>query len=97
MMPLARRASLVVVLLLASVGAASAECAWALWVNATFAPDDWRLAKGDQAWYASKADCQSTATYRQASTVSQPGAVMCLPQGVEPVGKPGARPWRGSR
>jgi hypothetical protein len=33
MMQLARRASLVVVLLLASVGTASAECAWVLWVT----------------------------------------------------------------
>jgi hypothetical protein len=34
MMHLARRASLVVVLLLlASVGTASAECAWVLWVG----------------------------------------------------------------
>ena len=31
MKQLARRASLVVVLLLASVGTASAECAWVLW------------------------------------------------------------------
>jgi hypothetical protein len=31
MMQLARRASLVVVLLLTSVGTASAECAWVLW------------------------------------------------------------------
>jgi hypothetical protein len=33
MMQLARRASLVVVLLLASVGTASAEGTWVLWVN----------------------------------------------------------------
>ena len=30
---LARRASLVVVLVLASLGTASAECAWVLWEN----------------------------------------------------------------
>jgi hypothetical protein len=35
MKQLARRASLVVVLLLASVGTASAECAWVLWMEKT--------------------------------------------------------------
>jgi hypothetical protein len=35
MMQLVRRASLVVVILLASVGAASAECAWVLWGEST--------------------------------------------------------------
>jgi hypothetical protein len=39
MMQLARRASLVVVLLLlASVGTASAECAWVLWVRVSAPP-----------------------------------------------------------
>lgn len=95
MMQPARRASLIVVLLLlASVGTASAECAWSLWVNPTFAVDGWRLAGGAPAWYASKADCQSTATYRQGGTASQPVDVMCLPQGVEPSGKPGAYEYR---
>jgi hypothetical protein len=42
----ARRASLVVLLLLVSVGTASAECAWALWINPTFDPAGWRLASG---------------------------------------------------
>ena len=97
----AHKASLGVVLLLASVGTASAECAWGLWVNPTFRPDGWRLAEGAPAWCASKVDCQSTATHRMAGTDSQRGDVMCLPQGVEPVGKPGAyeyRPWgRASR
>jgi hypothetical protein len=99
MMQLARRASLVVVLLLASVATATAECAWALWINPTFDAAGWRLANGAPAWYASKAaDCTSTATYKQAGTSSQPGDVMCLPQGVEPSGKTGSyeyRPWRG--
>ena len=83
----------------ATVTSASAECAWALWINPTFAPTGWRWAGAAPAWYASKADCQSTTTYREAGTPSQPGDVMCLPQGVEPIGKPGAygyRPWRGA-
>jgi hypothetical protein len=39
MKQLARRASLVVVLLLASVGTASAECAWVLW-SVPYPPKD---------------------------------------------------------
>ena len=39
MMQLARRASLVVVLLLASLGTASAECAWVLWNKITITAD----------------------------------------------------------
>ena len=75
--------------LLALATSTSAECAWALWVNPTYAPAAWRLADAVTAWYGSKANCESTATYRQAGTPSQPGGVMCLPQGVEPMGKPG--------
>jgi hypothetical protein len=41
MMQLARRASLVVVLLLASVGTASAECAWVLWSVIDGKRDSW--------------------------------------------------------
>ena len=76
-----------------------AECAWALWVNPTLAPTGWHLPPSVPAWYASKADCQSTATYREAGTDRQRGDVMCLPQGVEPMGKPTSyeyRPWRGT-
>jgi hypothetical protein len=75
---------------------ASAECAWALWINPTTETNGWRLATGPAAWYASKADCQSTATYREAGTRGQLGDVMCLPQGVEPIGQPADytyRPW----
>jgi hypothetical protein len=79
---------------------AEATCAWALWVkvNPTFDPMGWHLVTGVPAWYASKQDCKSRATYRDAGTPSQPGDVMCLPQGVEPMGKVGSyeyRPWRG--
>ena len=90
---------LTAVALLASVSVASADCAWALWVNPTFAPDGWRLVNGAPAWYASKAECQSTPTYKLAGTAAQSGDVMCLPQGIEPVGKPGTysyRPWQGA-
>lgn len=93
----ALRSILVTILcLLAIASAARAECAWALWVNPKFAPAGWRLANGAPAWYASKADCESSGTYRQAGTPSQPGDVMCLPQGVEPMGTVGGyeyRPW----
>jgi hypothetical protein len=93
------RVVLVALGMLAFAASAGAECAWGLWVNPTFDPNGWRLVNAAPAWYATKADCQSTATYRQAGTSSQPGDVMCLPQGVEPVGKVGSyeyRPWRGA-
>lgn len=86
--------------LLTVVTSASAECAWALWVNPTGTPTGWNLARGVPAWYASKADCESTGTVRQTGTPSQPGDAMCLPQGVQPMGKPGGYeygPWRGGR
>jgi hypothetical protein len=80
--------------------AAAGDCAWGLWINPTSDTAGWHLVNSVPAWYATKADCQSTATYREAGTSRQPGDVMCLPQGVEPVGKPGAyeyRSWRGGR
>jgi hypothetical protein len=52
MMQLARSASLIVVLLLASVGTASAECAWVLWtrINAL----EWETRGG----FETRADCE---------------------------------------
>ena len=73
---------------------ASAECAWALWMNPTMEPTGWRLVSGAPAWYGSKSDCQSTAAYREAGTSRQPGDVMCLPKGVEPRGKPASYEYR---
>lgn len=97
------RCTAAVAVALALVGPvpAWAECAWALWVNPAVPPTGWHIARGAPAWYASKADCESTATYRQAGTPSQPGEVMCLPQGIEPIGTPTKglydyRPWRGA-
>ncbi len=94
-------------ILLASLGvllfatSASAECAWALWVNPGNTATGWRIAGGVPAWYASKADCQGTATYQRAGTPSQSGDVMCLPQGVQPMGTilGGYEygPWRGGK
>jgi hypothetical protein len=78
---------------------AEADCAWGLWVNEKYEPAGWRLVSSAPAWYSSKNDCMSTATYQRAHTPSQPGDVMCLPQGVEPMGKTGSyeyRPWRGA-
>jgi hypothetical protein len=83
--------------LLTLATSAHAECAWALWVNPKFAPTGWRLASS-ATWYASKVDCENSGTYREAGTPRQPGDVMCLPQGVEPMGSPGGyeyRSWRG--
>ena len=95
------RAILVALLCLVVVAStAHAECAWALWVNSTSTPMGWRLATGAPAWYASKSDCESTGTYRQAGTPSQTGDVMCLPQGIQPMGRPGGYeygPWRGGK
>lgn len=86
--------------LLTVVTSASAECAWALWVNPTRTPTGWRIPGASPAWYASKADCESTGTYQMAGTPRQPGDVMCLPQGVQPMGRPGEYeygPWRGGK
>ena len=85
--------------LLGVTTSAHAECAWALWVNPAFKSTGWHLTRGVPAWYASKADCESTATYREGGTTAQPGDVMCLPQGVQPQGTPANYeygPWRGS-
>ena len=57
MMQLARRASLgVVLLLLASVGTAAAECAWVLWVNEWFDASLDRAPSDVQA-FATRSDC----------------------------------------
>jgi hypothetical protein len=68
MMQLARRASLVVMLLLASVGTASAECAWVMW-NRT-APS--LQAPGEpfdpQSTYPTEAACQG-ALQREAAAI----------------------------
>jgi hypothetical protein len=64
MMCLARRASLIVVLLLTSVGTASAECAWVLWVH--FKPVDtdvsrWEVGSGS----TTVAECAAARTQKQ--------------------------------
>jgi hypothetical protein len=89
-----------ILLLIGIVSVAHAECAWALWINPFLTSTGWRLVSGVPAGFASKADCESTATYRDGGKSSQPGDVMCLPQGVQPTGKVGSYeygPWRGGK
>jgi hypothetical protein len=57
MMQLARRTSLAVVLLLASVGTASAECGWAMWIAFSGSPVEWSV----QATFLSQQPCMTEA------------------------------------
>jgi hypothetical protein len=94
MMQLAPRASLVVVLLLASVGTASAECAWVLWTEthqAFLKSDDrrpttkeWEL---DTDVHDSRGGCESTLTDKMTSTLrsfQKSGATIFQPPGEAP-------------
>jgi type IV secretory pathway protease TraF len=88
---LARRASLAVVLLVASVGAASAECAWVLWSESVLweasrsAPvSAWRPLSG----HASKAECLAAII---TPSILGTGATLvveysCLPDTADPRG-----------
>jgi hypothetical protein len=88
-MQLARRASLVVVvLLLASVGTASAECAWVLWSRDS-------LLSGDEAWGiisafsredGGKAECERSKEGGTMRTREGASAVrfVCLPDTIDP-------------
>jgi hypothetical protein len=80
-----QRASLVVVLLLlASVGTASAECAWVLW-RGTVAPGELRWTIGEA--FPAAADCTTALTFAAESMTSS---------GIEVLHVPGTRmaTWR---
>jgi hypothetical protein len=90
MMPFARSAPLVVVLLLASLGTASAECAWVLWSRDS-------LLSGDEAWGVisafsredgGKAECERSKEGGTKRTREGASAVrfVCLPDTVDPRG-----------
>jgi hypothetical protein len=89
MMQLARSASLIVVLLLASVGTASAECAWVLWtrINAL----EWETRGG----YDTRADCErergKSVEGVHEGTGGKEFVVLnaCLPDSVDPRGPKG--------
>jgi hypothetical protein len=78
----ARRASLVVVLLLTSVGAASAECAWVLWglKSNTWIP----LTAFD-----SRAECESLRKTKAPTRKTDGLYVTCFPDTVDPRGPKG--------
>jgi len=86
-MQLARRASLAIVLLLASVGTASAECAWVLWAYA-------HGGRGPTAWEPllskdARGDCETTqATLEQvAKEKGRLSPLMaCFPDTIDPRG-----------
>jgi hypothetical protein len=90
MMQFARSAPLVVVLLLASLGTASAECAWVLWSRDS-------LLSGDEAWGVisafsredgGKAECERSKEGGTKRTREGASAVrfVCLPDTVDPRG-----------
>jgi len=92
-MALARRASLVVVLLLACVGTASAECAWVLW--AVTARSDPR-ARGEVRRSCetvrgadTRQDCEKLASDYQ-SKAAKNAMFSCLPDTVDPRGPKGS-------
>jgi hypothetical protein len=90
LMQLARRASLVVVvLLLASVGTASAECAWVLWFKQYGPQDDWRVMDA----YSSEQPCRQARTAEAATEKGKPKEqifrFLCLPDTVDPRGPEG--------
>jgi len=102
MMRLARRASLVVVLLLASVGTASAECAWVLWSTLHIPGSSDHVAT--VAAFASKGECQRDLEKSEAwqdekrktnptRAVQPPSRLYytCLPDTVDPRGPKGTR------
>ena len=87
MMQLARRASLVVVLLLVSVGAASAECAWGLWAYA-------HGGRGPTAWEPllsrdTRGDCEAAQAMIQ-KVAKEEGRLSplmsCFPDTIDPRG-----------
>ena len=88
----ARRASLVVVMLLASVGTASAECAWVLWQKIGSGPD---TAWVTMAAYAAREECAARATKltraldEPAQRLALANAVVCLPDTIDPRGPKG--------
>jgi hypothetical protein len=96
MMQLARRVSLVVALLLASVGTASAECAWVLWQREI-------SEKPDGVWvprerlFKDVAECKALASkadhrYNPQTKTMEPipgGHTICLPDTIDPRGPKG--------
>ena len=93
MMHLARRGFLVVMLLLASIGTASAECAWVLWSRDS-------LLSGDEAWGlisafsredGGKAECERSKEGGTRRTREGESALrfLCLPDTIDPRGPKG--------
>jgi len=94
MMQLARRASLVVVVLLASVGTVSADCAWVLWTYISSSSSDKTI---EERWrplssYATQAGCQEDQQKmrQRSSERAAPGIRLvthqCFPDTVDPRG-----------
>jgi hypothetical protein len=98
MKQLARRASLVVVLLLASVGAAAAECAWVLWSTAYKMQGDKPVSEtvDPSRAFTSKEDCERAVDRRDVREDQRRKAdpstklfFTCLPDTIDPRGPKG--------
>ena len=100
MMQLARRASLVVMLVLTSVGTASAECAWVLWFEGTkdgdFSSQDAFDRRAscirvlDQTQQAAQGRAQEAIRMTETVLILKGGVTLrCLPDTVDPRGPKG--------
>jgi hypothetical protein len=91
MIPLTRRASVVIALcVLTSAATASAECAWVLWEERPIKSGQWRIATTSASTFEAKRACDDTAATANSSETSRaqgsepPSLFRCLPDTVDP-------------
>jgi hypothetical protein len=97
----ARRASLIVVLrLLTSVGTASAECAWVLWVEQPSGSNQWSLSTNMKFVFDTSKECEQSAAVALDARIREvegqekawrlgldaPKFFQCLPDAIDPRG-----------